>query len=85
MKNKTQRRIHKYFFSHYFCFEFFRKNNIRGNAATNNTPNQGEKKNHRGKVKEVERCEYKSRQTGNLKRHKQHTPVEKTERFECEV
>jgi hypothetical protein len=57
MNNKTQRRIHKYFFSHYFCFVFFRKNNIRGNAATNNTPNEGEK-NHRGKVKEVERLQY---------------------------
>jgi hypothetical protein len=44
MNNKTQRRIHKYFFSHYFCFVFFRKNNIRGNAATNNTPNEGENK-----------------------------------------
>jgi hypothetical protein len=44
MNNKTQRRIHKCFFSHYFCFVFFRKNNIRGNAATNNTPNEGEKK-----------------------------------------
>jgi uncharacterized protein (UPF0333 family) len=44
MNNKTQRKIHKYFFSHYFCFVFFRKNNIRGNAATNNTPND-EKKN----------------------------------------
>jgi hypothetical protein len=44
MNNKTQRRIHKYFFSHYFCFVFFRENNIRGNAATNNTPNEGEKK-----------------------------------------
>jgi hypothetical protein len=43
MNNKTQRRIHKYFFSHYFCFVFFRKNNIPGNAATNNTPNEGEK------------------------------------------
>jgi hypothetical protein len=57
MNNKTQRRIHKYFFSYYFCFVFFRKNNIRGNAATNNTPNE-EKKNHRGKVKEVERLQY---------------------------
>jgi hypothetical protein len=47
MKNKTQRRIHKYFFSHYFCFVFFRKNFIRGNAATNNTPNEGEKKSSR--------------------------------------
>jgi hypothetical protein len=43
MNNKTQRRIRKYFFSHYFCFVFFRKNNIRGNAATNNTPNEGKK------------------------------------------
>jgi hypothetical protein len=42
-KNKTQRRIHKYFFSHYFCFVLFRKNFIRGNAATNNTPNEGGK------------------------------------------
>jgi hypothetical protein len=58
MNNKTQRRIHKYFFSHYFCFVFFRKNNIRGNAATNNTPNEGEK-NHRGKVKEVERLQHR--------------------------
>jgi hypothetical protein len=56
MNNKTQRRIHKYFLSHYFCFVFFRKNNIRGNAATNNTPNEG-KKNHQGKVKEVERLQ----------------------------
>jgi hypothetical protein len=43
MKNKTQRRIHKYFFSHYFYFVFFRKNNIRGSAATNNTPNEEKK------------------------------------------
>jgi hypothetical protein len=43
MNNKTQRRIRKYFFSHYFCFVFFRKNNIRGNAATNNTPKEGKK------------------------------------------
>jgi hypothetical protein len=57
MKNKTQRRIHKYFFLIIFCFVFFRKNNIRGNAATNNTPNEG-KKNHRGKVEEVERLQY---------------------------
>jgi hypothetical protein len=57
MNNKTQRSIHKYFFSHYFCFVFFRKNNIRGNAATNNTPNEGEK-DHRGKVKEVEKLQY---------------------------
>jgi hypothetical protein len=47
MNNKTQRRIHKYFFSHYFCFVFFRKNNIRGNAATNNTPNEGRKESSR--------------------------------------
>jgi hypothetical protein len=58
MKNKTQRRIHKYFFSHYFCFVFFRKNFIRGNASTNNTPNEGEK-NHREKVKEVEKFQYR--------------------------
>jgi hypothetical protein len=57
MKNKTQRRIHKYFFSHYFRFVFFRKNFIRGNAATNNTPNK--KKKHRGKIKEVEMLKYK--------------------------
>jgi hypothetical protein len=57
MENKTQRRIHKYFFSHYFCFVFFRKNFIRGNAATNNTPNEGGKF-HRGKVKEVETFHY---------------------------
>jgi hypothetical protein len=25
--NKTQRRIHKHFFSYYFCFVFFRKKN----------------------------------------------------------
>jgi hypothetical protein len=53
MKNETQRRIHKYFFSYYFCFVFFRKNFIRGNAAAKNTPNEGGKF-HRGKVKEVE-------------------------------
>jgi hypothetical protein len=47
MKNKTQRRIHKYLFYHYFCVVFFRKNNIRGSAATNNTPNEGEKKSSR--------------------------------------
>jgi hypothetical protein len=58
MKNKTQRRIHKYFFSHYFYFVFFRKNFIRGNAATNYTPNEGGKF-HRGKVKEVETFQYK--------------------------
>jgi hypothetical protein len=47
MKNKTQRRIHKYLFYHYFCVVFFRKNQIRGSAATNNTPNEGEKKSSR--------------------------------------
>jgi hypothetical protein len=57
MKNKTQHRIHKCFFSHYFRFVFFRKNFIRGNVATNNTPN--EEKNHRGKIKEVEMLKYK--------------------------
>jgi hypothetical protein len=63
MKNKTQRRIHKYLFSHYFCFVFSRRNFIRGNAATNNTPNEGGK-NHRGKVKEVETFQYRP---GNMK------------------
>jgi hypothetical protein len=57
MKNKTQRRIHKYFFSHYFCFVFFRKNFIRGNAATSNIPNEGGKF-HRGRFKEVETFQY---------------------------
>jgi hypothetical protein len=30
MKNKTQRRIHKFFFSHYFGFVFFRKISSEG-------------------------------------------------------
>jgi hypothetical protein len=37
----------------YFCFVFFRKNFIRGNAATT-IHQMREKKNHRGKVEEVE-------------------------------
>jgi hypothetical protein len=57
MKNETQRRIHKYFFSHYFCFVFFSKNIIRGNAATNNTPNEGGRF-HRVIIKEVEMLQY---------------------------
>jgi hypothetical protein len=40
-----------------FLFRIFSQNFIRGNAATNNTPNEGEK-NHRGKVKEVEMFQY---------------------------
>jgi hypothetical protein len=40
-----------------FLFRIVPKNFIRGNAATNNTPNEGEK-NHRGKVKEVETFQY---------------------------
>jgi hypothetical protein len=39
-------------------FRIFPQNFIRGNAATNNTPNEGEKKNHGGKVKEVEKLQY---------------------------
>jgi hypothetical protein len=54
MKNKTQRRIHKYFFSHYFV-RIFPQNLIRGNAVTTNTPNEGEKKNHRGKSRKSKR------------------------------
>jgi hypothetical protein len=57
MKNKTQRKIHECFFSHYFVLYFFGKNFIRGNAATNNTPNEGGKF-HRGEVKEVETFQY---------------------------
>jgi hypothetical protein len=55
--NKTQRRIHEHFFSRYFCSVFFPKIIIRGNAATNNTPNKGGKF-HRGRVKEVETFQY---------------------------
>jgi hypothetical protein len=40
-----------------FLFRIFPQNVIRGNATTNNTPNEGEK-NHRGKVKEVETFQY---------------------------
>jgi hypothetical protein len=42
MKNKTQRKTHKYFFFHCFCFVFFHKNFIRRNTATNNTPKEVE-------------------------------------------
>jgi hypothetical protein len=38
-------------------FRIFPQNFIRGNAATNNTPNAGEK-NYRGKVKELELFQY---------------------------
>jgi hypothetical protein len=55
-KNKTQRRIHKYFFSHYFCFIFFRKSSPEGMRQP--TIHQMRKKNHRGKVKEVEKFQY---------------------------
>jgi hypothetical protein len=41
-------------FSHYFCFVFFRKNFIRGSAATNNTPNE-EKKIIEGKSRKSRR------------------------------
>jgi hypothetical protein len=43
MKNKTQRRIQKYFLSHYFCFVFFRKISSEGMRQ----PNEGEKKSAR--------------------------------------
>jgi hypothetical protein len=71
MKNKTQGRIHKYFFSHYFCFVFFRKNFIQGNAATNNRPNEGGKF-HRIKVKEVETFHWRRDQ----ERVGDHVPLE---------
>jgi hypothetical protein len=45
----TQRRIRKYFFSHYFCFVFLRQPTIH---------QMREKKNHRGRVKEVETFQY---------------------------
>jgi hypothetical protein len=54
---ETQRRIHKHFFSHYFCFVFFPQKYPPREAATNNTPNKGGNF-HRGKVKEAETFQY---------------------------
>jgi hypothetical protein len=58
MNNKTQRRIHKYFFSHYFCFVFFAKITSEGMWQPTIHQMRERKKKHRGKVKEVEKLQY---------------------------
>jgi hypothetical protein len=57
MENNTQRRIHKYFFLIVFVSYFSAKFHLR-ECGNQQYTKRGRKKNHRGKVKEVERLQY---------------------------
>jgi hypothetical protein len=57
MENNTQRRIHKYFFLIVFVSYFSAKFHLR-ECGNQQYTKRGRKKNHRGKVKKVERLQH---------------------------